>query len=117
MNSQRNLVKMFNLKTDDGLKKYNEELNKFAEYYKDQLDLDDSIRIIVRPDITLNTKTDGTYQYKGTNVNVAITSAVTAKGRLALFQFMNKTGETLFYTDTDSLFRDKSLPDYMVVIS
>lgn len=47
--------------------------------------------------------------------NPAVSSAVTAYGRIHMMQF--KTGEMadhIYYTDTDSIFTDVKLPDHMV---
>jgi DNA polymerase elongation subunit (family B) len=49
------------------------------------------------------------------NVNIAIASAVTAYARIHMSQFKNNnTLPRLFYTDTDSLYFEGSLPDSFI---
>ena len=51
---------------------------------------------------------------RGTPANVAIALSITAYSRIIMSQFKNRTDITLFYSDTDSLFIDKYLPDEVV---
>jgi predicted nuclease of predicted toxin-antitoxin system len=46
--------------------------------------------------------------------NVAIASAVTSYARIHMSQFKNNPNFELFYTDTDSIFVDRELPQDMV---
>lgn len=46
--------------------------------------------------------------------NVAIASFVTAYARIHMSQFFNKKGLLIYYTDTDSLFTNKPLPNEVV---
>ena len=47
--------------------------------------------------------------------NVAIASAVTAYARIHMMQFkVGDIGDSIYYTDTDSIFTDKPLPDHMI---
>jgi DNA polymerase elongation subunit (family B) len=48
------------------------------------------------------------------NVSVAIASAITAYARIHMSQFKNNPNFKLFYSDTDSIYIDKPLPEYMV---
>ena len=48
------------------------------------------------------------------NVNVAIASAITAYARIHMTQFKNNPNFILYYSDTDSAYLDRPLPDYMV---
>ena len=47
-------------------------------------------------------------------VSVGIASAVTAHARVFMSQFKNNDKFTLYYTDTDSIFIDKELPEELV---
>ena len=46
--------------------------------------------------------------------NVAIASFVTAYARIHMSQFFNQKGLSVYYTDTDSIFTDKPLPDHLI---
>jgi hypothetical protein len=48
------------------------------------------------------------------NTNVAIASAITAYARIHMTQFKNNPNFNLYYTDTDSAYIDRPLPDYMI---
>jgi hypothetical protein len=48
------------------------------------------------------------------NVNVGIAAAITAYARIHMSKFKNNPNFNLFYTDTDSAYLDRPLPDYMV---
>ena len=45
---------------------------------------------------------------------MAIGAAVTANARIYMTQFKNNPDLKLYYSDTDSIFTDKPLPDYLV---
>jgi len=46
--------------------------------------------------------------------NVAISAAVTAYGQIEMMKYKTLSDYNIFYTDTDSIFIDKPLPDSMV---
>jgi DNA polymerase elongation subunit (family B) len=48
------------------------------------------------------------------NVNIAIASAITAYARIHMSQFKNNPNFNLYYSDTDSIYIDKPLPDYFI---
>lgn len=48
------------------------------------------------------------------NVNIAIAAAITAYARIHMSQFKNNPNFTLYYSDTDSIYINKPLPDYMI---
>ena len=48
------------------------------------------------------------------NTNVAVASAITAYARIHMSQFKNNPDYILYYTDTDSAYFDKVLPDNLV---
>jgi hypothetical protein len=62
-------------------------------------------------DLNYNEKEDF---YHGSEVNVAIASAITAEARIVMSFFKNNPDFKLYYSDTDSIFINKPLPDYMV---
>lgn len=48
------------------------------------------------------------------NVNIAIASAITAYARIHMSQFKNNPNYILYYTDTDSIYISKPLPEEMI---
>jgi DNA polymerase elongation subunit (family B) len=48
------------------------------------------------------------------NVSIAIASAITAYARIHMSIFKNNPDFTLYYTDTDSVYTNKPLPDYLI---
>lgn len=49
-----------------------------------------------------------------TFVNVAIASAITGWARIKMYKYLSLSGYQVQYTDTDSVFLDKALPDDMI---
>ena len=48
------------------------------------------------------------------NVSISIASAITAYARIHMSQFKNNSEFILYYSDTDSIYINKPLPDYMI---
>ena len=48
------------------------------------------------------------------NVSVGVAAAITAYSRIHMTEFKNTSDFKLFYTDTDSVFTNKPLPDYLI---
>jgi hypothetical protein len=48
------------------------------------------------------------------NTNIAIASAITAYARIHMSQFKNNSDFNLYYSDTDSIYIDKALPESLV---
>jgi DNA polymerase type B, organellar and viral len=48
------------------------------------------------------------------NISIGVASAITAYARIHMSQFKNDSCFNLYYTDTDSIYVDKALPDYLV---
>ena len=79
----------------------------------DHVDLGDFV-IIIRndvADINYNEKDD---YYHGTEVNIAIASAITAGARIFMSAFKNHSNLKLYYSDTDSIFINKPLPKSLI---
>jgi hypothetical protein len=53
-------------------------------------------------------------EYHGTDVNVAVASAITAYARIHMSQFKNNPDYKLYYSDTDSIVTNKPLPEHMI---
>nr|YP_009690242.1 DNA polymerase family B [Porodaedalea pini]QEG57022.1 DNA polymerase family B [Porodaedalea pini] len=47
-------------------------------------------------------------------INMAISAAITANSRIVMSQYKNNPDYNLYYSDTDSIFIDKPLPDQLV---
>ena len=47
-------------------------------------------------------------------ISVSIAAAITAYSRIHMSQFKNNPNIRLFYTDTDSIFTDKDIPEYLI---
>jgi len=60
----------------------------------------------------INTMLDGVKETH--NTNVAIASAITGYARIHMSQFKNTKDFNLFYTDTDSIYINKPLPDDLI---
>lgn len=48
------------------------------------------------------------------NISICIAMAITSYAIIHMSQFLNLPGYKVYYTDTDSVFLDKPLPDYMI---
>jgi hypothetical protein len=48
------------------------------------------------------------------NVSIGIAAAITAYARIHMSQFKNNPNFNLYYSDTDSIYIDKPLPDHMI---
>jgi DNA polymerase elongation subunit (family B) len=77
------------------------------------VELGDKIMVIYRNhQDDVNTLLDG---HKEThNVSISIASAITAYARIHMSQFKNNPDFKLFYSDTDSAYTDKPLPEDLV---
>ena len=67
---------------------------------------------LVNKSSVLNTTLDNGSEIH--NVNVAIASAITAYARIHMTQVKNIPGLKLFYTDTDSAYTNKPLPNHLI---
>jgi hypothetical protein len=59
-------------------------------------------------------KPNNNNEYHGTDVNVAVASAITAYARIHMSQYKNNPDYKLYYSDTDSIVINKPLPDHLV---
>jgi hypothetical protein len=97
----------------DNKKSYIEFLNDDNNEILDDIVLGDKVLIKHRSEKTdLRTLLYGNVETH--NVNIAIASAITAYARIHMSQFKNNPDFKLYYTDTDSAYFDRPLPDYMV---
>ena len=85
---------------------YSDNNTKFVE-------LGNKIMVISRThQAEVNNMLDGNKQTH--NVSIAIASAITAYARIHMSQFKNNSDYKLFYTDTNSIYIDKPLPEDLI---
>jgi hypothetical protein len=88
-------------------------IEKFCDDITDIINLGDSDLIMTSSNIKdINTKLDNGSENH--NVNIAIASAITSYSRIYMSRFKNNNKFKLFYTDTDSVYLNKPLPDDLV---
>nr|YP_009710628.1 DNA polymerase type B [Amanita brunnescens]QFZ98577.1 DNA polymerase type B [Amanita brunnescens] len=88
-------------------------INKFIDQIVDIIDLGDNKIIITNNNINnINTQLDNASENH--NINIAIASAITSYARIHMTQFKNNKNYNLFYSDTDSIFTDKPLPEDLI---
>lgn len=82
--------------------------NKYLNDIIDDIELDDYILYIRKSNENIEND-DSTH-----NVSVGVASAITAYSRIHISQFKNNPDFILYYTDTDSIYIDRALPDHMI---
>jgi len=84
------------------------EFTKLTEKFiiKDFIDLDN--------DGFFTTYLDPDNLEEGANTSISIATAITSYARVYMSQFKNNKDYNLYYTDTDSIFIDKPLPDSLL---
>ena len=94
-----------------------DNINSILDIYSsniiDIIDLENHTLLIRKSENNLNYNKIDDY-YHGSEVNVAIASAITAEARIFMSQFKNDPNFKLYYSDTDSIFTNKPLPESMV---
>lgn len=102
-------VEIFNLNFDEDLSLFTDLLTNLGPTIQDWVKIDDYV-LVVRDDVNITDFDKDNYH--GVDVNVAISAAITAGGRMWMSQFKNNTNYRLFYSDTDSIVIDRPLhPD------
>lgn len=88
-------------------------LDTFCNSIIDFIDLDNHVIIIKKSlvDTHYNSKDQ---IYHGTEVNIAIASSITSYSRIFMTFIKNNPEFKLYYTDTDSWFINKPLPEYLI---
>jgi DNA polymerase elongation subunit (family B) len=88
-------------------------IDEFQGEIHDVVELGDKTMIVYRStQADINTMVDGISESH--NVSVPVAAAITAYARIHMSQFKNNENFNLYYTDTDSIYTDKPLPDYMI---
>jgi len=87
-------------------KVYNEDVTEFEELGQ---------KVIVKHRSEIKDRQTMLYGNLEThNVSIAIASAITAYARIHMSQFKNNPNFNLYYSDTDSIYIDKPLPQHMI---
>jgi hypothetical protein len=81
--------------------------NKFLDLITDKIELGEYF-------IVFYSKIEDINDESSHNVSIAIAAAITAYARIHMSQFKNNPNFTLYYSDTDSIYIDRPLPDYMI---
>lgn len=90
---------------------FNSFENKFINNITDIVELGNKLLIKLKQDNITNLLDNGSITH---NVNIAISSAITAYSRIHMSQFKNNPEFKLFYSDTDSIYINKPLPESLV---
>jgi hypothetical protein len=90
-----------------------EFIENFSDVDVKFVELGDKDMLIYRThQADVNTLLDG--HKESHNVSITIASAITAYARIHMSQFKNNPDFILYYTDTDSAYINKPLPEHMV---
>jgi hypothetical protein len=87
--------------------KINDEISTVISQNVYDKDLLRDMNILLTGEIT------GSFESKPL-ANVAIAAAITAKAQMIMMDYKNNPDFDVYYTDTDSIFTDKPLPDHLV---
>lgn len=85
----------------------NEFYNKHLDNLVDEIEIGDYVIVFY--------KIENNQEYEeGHNVNVAVSSAITAYARIHMSQFKNNSNINLYYTDTDSIYTDSDIDAHLI---
>jgi DNA polymerase type B, organellar and viral len=112
MKMERTVVDIFNLNVDADKLALRKLLDTVAESIQDHVELGDNKYLFVRSALS-NVFNDDNYH--GSDVNIAIASAITAAARVQMSVFKNNPNFNLYYSDTDSIVIDNSYPNLWLV--
>jgi hypothetical protein len=83
--------------------------NKFLDLITDKIELGEYFIVFYRKIEDTSINDESTH-----NVSIAIAAAITAYARIHMSQFKNNPLINLYYSDTDSIYVDKPLPDHLI---
>ena len=116
MNSTGTVVDMFDINDSDQKELLESMLDAYGLSVNDFVKIDNHV-ITIRDDISRFQYSEEMDMFHGTDVNVAVASAVTANGRMWMSMFKNNPDFKLYYSDTDSIFvvfkSDNTLKDFI----
>jgi hypothetical protein len=113
MRDEITLLEILNNISDEDKAIVSAKLDLYNTDITDIIQLVDHILLIRKSftDLAYNEKED---LFHGTEVNVAIASAITAESRIFMTVFKNNPDFKIYYSDTDSIVTNKPLPDSMI---
>jgi DNA polymerase type B, organellar and viral len=115
MKDQFSVVEIFKIKDKNDKKAFRKLVDLWGNSIQDWIVLEDHL-VVIR-DKVLDLKTDpedAAYSFGGTEINIAIASAITAYARSFMSYFKNNPEFHLYYSDTDSVIIDKALPANLI---
>jgi DNA polymerase family B len=113
MKDEMTKAEVFTITNDVEQIEFDEMIDALGIEIQDLIKFDNNYIVITKNFVNLyyNEKLD---MFHGSEVNVAIASAITAEARIFMSQFKNNPNFKLYYSDTDSIVTNKPLPDYLV---
>lgn len=110
-----NVTKLEIFKYDDAEDKdiFKSLLDVWGESVQDWVEIDDHLFVIRDAIVDLNNNQEDDY-YHGSDVNIAVASAITSYARVYMSSVKNNAAYNLYYSDTDSAVIDTQLPDFAV---
>lgn len=106
-------VEIFNIFDEDDREIFHSLLEVWGESVQDWFETDKHLFVVRDSIVNLKHDEEENY-YHGLDVNIAIASAVTSYARVHMSVFKNNPLFTLYYSDTDSIFVDRPLPEEFV---
>lgn len=113
MKPYHSVVGMYNTSTEEGRQQLQDMMKSHGETFQDFFEIGD-YTVVVRKNVSNITYDHKTEMYNGSDVNIAIGSAITAGGRYYLAPLRLSKEHTLYYSDTDSLVVDKPLDPRLI---
>jgi hypothetical protein len=114
-------IEIFNVSDPIGKESFNDMFELWAESIRDLVDIDYIIegievkyKILVRNSIIAYKYDEKDELFHGTDINIALASAITAGARVYMSYFKNNPNFKLYYSDTDSVIIDTALPNNLV---
>ena len=86
--------------------------NDYNDFITDVFDFNNGYMLVQSTHDDLNTLLDNGSETH--NINIAIAAAITSYARMHMAQFKNNPDYNLYYSDTDSIFIEKPLPNDMI---
>jgi DNA polymerase type B, organellar and viral len=102
-----------NITIFDNFKEFKEFFESHSDDIIDFIELGDKVLVQYNSEIK-NQQTELYGNLETHNVSIGIAATITAYARIHISQFKNNPNFNLYYSDTDSIYIDKALPDHMI---
>lgn len=113
MKPVKSLVEIYDQNNESHKENLKFNFDTLGESIQDYVQLDNFL-IVVRDNLSNYKYSEKDDMFHGSDVNVAIASAITAGGRIHMSYFKNRQDIKIYYSDTDSLIVDSPLPSECV---